>query len=145
MNRCAQTMNHATVLLAEDDPDLRELLAFCLFSQGYAVESFSQGLGLLERLQDHFDGRREPVDLIISDLRMPGLTGLEVLESLCDRPDRPPVICITAFGDPATHRQARRLGAAEVLDKPFDIDILLDRARRLCPPSGAYSKPRRES
>lgn len=124
----------ANVLIAEDDPALRELLAFCFFREGYAVTSCSDGLCLLERLHDSLDGEGEPIDLVVTDIRMPGLTGLEVLESLCDRPHRPPVICMTAFGDPGTHAVARRLRAAATFDKPFDIDILVERARILCPP-----------
>ncbi len=134
--------SHATVLLAEDDPDLRELLAFCLFRQGYAVVSCSDGLSLLERLHDSLDGRGDPVDLVVTDIRMPGLTGLEVLESVWNRPGRPPVICMTAFGDPQTHAQAARLRAAAVIDKPFDIDRLLERARQFCPPDRSPSTAR---
>ena len=132
----------ANVLIAEDDPALRELLAFCFFREGYAVVSCSDGLCLLERLHDSFDGAAEPIDLVVTDIRMPGLTGLEVLESLSDQPQPPPVICMTAFGDPATHAAARRLRAAATFDKPFDIDHLIDRARALCPPLRPSFQPR---
>ena len=128
------TSRPAKVLIAEDDPALRELLAFCFFREGYAVASCGDGLCLLEQLTESLDGQGEPVDLVVTDIRMPGLTGLEVLEGLCDRPLRPPVICMTAFGDPRTHAAARRLKAAATFDKPFDIDALIDRARSLCPP-----------
>ena len=124
----------ANVLIAEDDPALRELLAFCFFREGYAVVSCSDGLCLLEKLHDSLDGLAEPIDLVVTDIRMPGLTGLEVLESLCGLPEPPPVICMTAFGDPLTHAAAKRLQAAATFDKPFDIDLLIDRARMLCPP-----------
>jgi DNA-binding response OmpR family regulator len=143
--RADQPTTHATVLLAEDDPDLRELLAFCFFRQGYAVVSCSDGLSLLERLHDSLDGRGEPVDLVVTDIRMPGLTGLEVLESVCDRPERPPVICMTAFGDPQTHALAERLHAAAIIDKPFDIDRLLERARYFCPPDRSQPPTRSAS
>jgi DNA-binding response OmpR family regulator len=47
----------------------------------------------------------------------------------------PPVILITAFGDQWTHAQARKLGAVDIIDKPFDIDDLVERVRQLVPPS----------
>ena len=95
-------------------------------------------MSLLESLE----GKEASIDLVVTDIRMPGLTGLEVLESLFDRHGHPPVICMTAFGDPETHALAGRLGAAAVFDKPFDIDILVDRVRTLCPPVGPTSEQR---
>lgn len=53
---------------------------------------------------------------------MPGLTGLEILEDLRDFKGFRPMILITAFGDESTHRKAKKLGAAAMLDKPFEID-----------------------
>ncbi|AMV73881.1 hypothetical protein JCM30471_23020 [Desulfuromonas carbonis] len=135
----------ANVLIAEDDPALRELLAFCFFREGYAVTCCSDGLSLLERLHDSLEGQDDPIDLVVTDIRMPGLTGLEVLESLCDQPQRPPVICMTAFGDPGTHSAALRMRAAATFDKPFDIDTLIDRARLICPPQRPHSQPRSRS
>jgi len=124
-----------TVLIAEDNPTLAELLAFCFFRQGYSVVRCRDGLSLMERLTDSIDGAAEPIDLVVTDIRMPGLTGLEVLEAFAHRPDCPPIICMTAFGNLETHTVAKQLRAAAMFDKPFDIDMLLKRAREICPPS----------
>jgi len=124
-----------TVLIAEDNPTLSELLAFCFFRQGYSVVRCSDGMSLLERLNDGLEGAADPIDLVVTDIRMPGLTGLEVLEAFCHRSDSPPIICMTAFGDMGTHTAAKKLRAAAMFDKPFDIDVLLKRARDLCPPT----------
>ena len=137
--------NRPTVILAEDDPELRSLLAFCLFQAGYSVTSCSDGLSLLERIQAGLDGEDAPIALVITDIRMPGLTGLEVLEAYHDLPSLPPMICMTAFGDRETHEQALQLRASAVFDKPFDIDLLLDKARQLCPPVTPLHAPRRLS
>jgi DNA-binding response OmpR family regulator len=64
---------------------------------------------------------------------MPGVTGLEVLEGTREYKEFPPMILITAFGDEETHDQARRLGAAAIFDKPFDIDELLAKVREILP------------
>lgn len=112
---------HPHILLAEDDDALRELLDFALTRAGYLVTCCTNGLDLLERLEEG-----DPFDLIISDLRMPALTGLEVLESQFEKRQRPPFICMTAFGDRQTHEVAEQLGAAETIDKPFDLDEMID-------------------
>ncbi|TYO99332.1 two-component system response regulator (stage 0 sporulation protein F) [Geothermobacter ehrlichii] len=117
------------ILLAEDDPAMRDLLAFCLYQAGYRVTSCGDGLSLLERLETNAE-----IDLVITDVRMPAMTGLEVLEATLDSKRRPPTICMTAFGDESTHEQARRLGAVKILDKPFDIEALVETVRQYCPP-----------
>ncbi len=109
------------ILLAEDDLELRVLLTLILSRAGYRVTECDNGLELLEELE-----RAEQYDLVISDVRMPALTGLEVLESLLDKQQRPPFIGMTAFGDDRTHETARRLGVVAMLDKPFDLDDLIE-------------------
>lgn len=111
---------HPHILLAEDDKDLLELLDFALTRAGYLVSCCTNGLDLLERLDEG-----DAFDLIISDVRMPALTGLEVLESQLDNPQRPPFICMTAFGDRQTHEIAQRFGASVTIDKPFDLDEMI--------------------
>jgi len=124
---------HPNILLAEDDRDLRELLAFTLFRAGYCVTSCDNGLELLERLLSGPEQGGERFDLVVTDLRMPALTGLEVLEALHDLPQRPPFICMTAFGDQATHSLARDHGAMLTIDKPFDLDQLIALVANFCP------------
>lgn len=112
---------HPHILLGEDDKDLRELLDFALTRAGYLVTCCTNGLDLLDRLEEG-----DPFDLVISDLRMPALTGLEVLESQLENRQRPPFICMTAFGDRQTHEQARRFGATCTINKPFDLDEMIE-------------------
>ena len=120
------------VLLAEDDMDMRNLLAESLAGEGYLVTECSNGGQMLSHLSGLLDQRPvQPFDLIISDIRMPGLTGLEILGCLHDQGALPPIIVITAFGDDETHEAARRAGAAITLDKPFEVQALLATARRL--------------
>lgn len=115
------------ILLAEDDTDLRELLVLVLEQAGYGVTPCRNGLQLFEQLE-----RKEFFDLVISDVRMPALTGLEVLESQFGDPACPPFICMTAFGDQQMHENARRFGAAVTLDKPFDIDEMVELVNTTC-------------
>ena len=117
--------SYPKILLAEDDRDLRELLAFCLYRAGYSVTSCGNGLELFAHLESDSEVGGEHFDLVLTDVRMPALTGLEVLEAFQDLASRPPFICMTAFGDEATHALAAKLGAAQTIDKPVDIDHLI--------------------
>jgi CheY-like chemotaxis protein len=114
------------VLLAEDDPDMRELLASALRQDGLDVVEARDGAALLDRLAEALsaDGDLDGYDVIVSDIRMPGYSALDILAGVRRALRHTPVILITAFGDRVTHERAMRLGAIAVFDKPFDIDDL---------------------
>jgi CheY-like chemotaxis protein len=121
----ARAARFPRVLVAEDDTEMRMLLVRMLRKDGYHVEEVGSGAELLHRIGTSLLSRRgEPPELIISDIRMPGFTGLEVLSGLREADWAMPVILITAFGDSETHAEAQRLGAEAVFDKPFDMDEL---------------------
>ncbi len=115
------------VLLAEDDTELRELLALVLENAGYQVVQCANGLQLLTQLD-----RSENFSVVISDLRMPRLSGLDVLDRLRNKSQRPPFICMTAFGDELTHTRASHLGAVATMNKPFDLDEMIALVERVC-------------
>lgn len=122
------------ILLAEDDKEMRVLLNQVLRKAGYEITECPDGIVLLNHLSSYlFPNEQNGVDLVISDIRMPGVTGMEVLEGLADCNDLPPIILITAFGDPKTHAEAKRLGAAAIFDKPFEISKLLEKVRQIIP------------
>jgi len=119
------------VLLAEDDPALLELMSSALRTEGFEVIEASDGLELLARLEQLVRWRRE-VDApfaIVSDIRMPGLSGLEVLALLRRASWVTPVILISGFADHEACDEAEALGATAVLAKPFDLDELRDAVR----------------
>jgi len=116
------------VLLAEDDPEMRGLLAHALHHDGYMVDECRDGHHLVARLVSADPGY---FDIIVTDIRMPGLNGLDFLEQLRRCANVPPAVLITAFGDEETHNRAHRLGAAAILDKPFDIGDLLTTVRNV--------------
>jgi CheY-like chemotaxis protein len=118
------------VLLAEDDPDLREVLAITLREEGHRVTEVADGNLLAGVLAATVRGPGPPVDLVVTDVRMPGRTGLAVLEGMRDKPDCPPFVIMTAFGDEVVRQQAQRLGAIGVLDKPFSPSALRELVNR---------------
>jgi CheY-like chemotaxis protein len=115
------------VLLAEDDIEMRMLIQDVLSRDGWEVVEARNGTELLSLIagQVYRTLRRAPaIDLIISDVRMPGLSGLDVLAAIRRADWAVPVILITAFGERIVHLEAKRLGAVAVLDKPFALDRL---------------------
>jgi CheY-like chemotaxis protein len=112
--------------VAEDDFEMRRFIASALRRDGYDVVDVPNGMEMLDVLASEllYPKGNPPVDLIISDLRMPGVTGLSVLAGLRNSDWTTPFILITAFGGPEIEKEAIREGAAAVFDKPFDIDEL---------------------
>lgn len=113
------------VLLAEDEPEMRRLLASTLRKDGFDVIEARDGRDLIRLIKEQIlRGNDKPgVDLIVSDIRMPGPSGLRVLAALRRVEWATPVLLITAFGDAQTHAEAERLGAVAVIDKPFDLNV----------------------
>jgi len=103
----------ATLLVADDDPAVRQSLERTLTREGYRVVLASDGQAALERLQDG------GVDLVLSDLKMPGLTGLELLRAARVVAPEVDVIMLTAFGTVEEAVRAMKEGACDFLTKPF--------------------------
>ena len=112
------------VFLAEDDPEMRAFAYWTLREEGYDVVEAADGPQMLARMHAVFAGSIASPDVIVTDLRMPGCSGLGVLAVIRRAGLKTPVILMTAFGDKALHTRARELGATRVLDKPFDADHL---------------------
>lgn len=127
------------ILVGEDDAEMRSLLCETLRERGYTVVECRDGLNVLDRLSPVLlspavtSREAEEFDLIISDIRMPGVNGMTILEGLQLFDDFPPMILITAFGDAETHAMAARLGAAAMFDKPFAMDDLIRAVEKLAP------------
>ena len=114
--------NRSLVLIADDDAAMRQMLAVSLRNEGFEVGECSDGRDLLDTLRA--GETSSPPSVVVTDMRMPGVDGLDVLywvERWCPEV---PVILITAFGDRHTHQRARQLGAARVIDKPFELEQL---------------------
>jgi two-component system response regulator PilR (NtrC family) len=111
------------ILVVDDERSMRELLAIVLRREGYEVLLAENGRAAVDVLE------REPVDLLISDIKMPDLSGVDVLRA-AKRIDRDILgIMITAFASTDTAVEAMRLGACDYLSKPFDIDLLKMKVR----------------
>lgn len=110
------------ILLAEDDDEIRGALEDLLRQGGYEVYTVGNGGELLDYLASWIldDAAEDPADVIITDVRMPGFSGLSILEGLRARGWRLPVIVISAFGDEEVRERVARLGDALFVQKPFE-------------------------
>jgi CheY-like chemotaxis protein len=122
----------ACIAVAEDDDDMRDIVVGALQRDGHRVIELSNGVQLLLQLAHQYR-RYEPhprIDLIVSDVRMPAMTGLEILRGLRSGRCPTPVILMTAFGDAETRAEAESLGAV-MLDKPLSLADLRREVYRL--------------
>lgn len=125
------------VLLAEDDDEMRYLMTRALRRDGYDVLAAADGAALSSALRATRVHGREP-DLIVSDVRMPGMTGLELVAWLRAEQCAVRTVLVSAFADDDVIDQARRLGVAHILSKPFDLDDLrMVVLNLLSPPRGS--------
>jgi CheY-like chemotaxis protein len=132
-------------IVAEDEPDVRMLVAVALRGLGYETVEASSGAELLDLLGDGLlegDPQARP-DIIISDIRMPGLTGLEILAGLRQAEWPTVIVLMTAYADVQIREEAWRLGADAFFAKPFDIDDLLTAVVNMTPPAPRGRKERR--
>jgi CheY-like chemotaxis protein len=115
------------VIVAEDDPDLLHLVGAALRGIGYQPVEVRSGAELLDQIGDALitgDPSKRP-DMIVSDIRMPGLTGVGILAGIRQQKWNTTVILMTAYADRETREEAYRLGANGFLAKPFEVDDLL--------------------
>jgi two-component system NtrC family response regulator len=108
-----------TILLADDDDNLRRVLEFQLSEAGYKISAAADGAEAFEIFTNN------DFDCIITDLRMPKLSGLELLEKIKIGNAEIPVIVITAFGEVETAVTAMKAGAFDYINKPFNRDEIL--------------------
>jgi two-component system NtrC family response regulator/two-component system response regulator AtoC len=113
------------VLVADDEKNLRELLVRELLRKGHAVSGVADGRAALEHLKD------EVPDVLLLDMKMPHVEGIEVLRELQDFSEAPQVIVMTGFQEVSTAVEAMKLGAYDYLTKPArieELDILIRKA-----------------
>jgi len=135
------------VFLAEDDEEMRSLVSSTLRNDGYEVVEATNGRDMLYRIRDAVYGTIAQPDVIVMDVKMAGYSGLAVLATLQRARWSTPVILMTAFADDDVRMASTELGAALLLDKPFDIEVLQTAVGLLSPrppPSSSEKKDARE-
>ncbi len=112
-----------TVHIVDDEPAVRDSLELLLKSEGFDVQIHASARACLEAIG-------EETGCVVTDVRMPEVSGLDLLANIVERPLAPPVIVITAYADVALAVQAMQAGAIDLLVKPFDDIALVNSIRR---------------
>jgi FixJ family two-component response regulator len=112
-----------SVAIVDDDDSMRNALGGLLKAVGFQAKAFASAEEFLKSGQQH------QTSCLIADIRMPGMSGLELQAQLNAERCRIPIIFITAHGDAKMRLQALRAGAVEFLSKPFDEEVLLESVR----------------
>jgi DNA-binding NtrC family response regulator len=118
-------MAHTTVLLADDEETLRTNLAQVLGEEGFRVIACKDGSEALRAL------KAQPIDALITDLRMPGVPGMELLDHAARLVPNAVIIVVTAFGEVETAVEAMKKGARDYICKPLIFDEVIFRLKRL--------------
>src|SRR5688572_11246322 len=106
------------VLVVEDDADLRSLLYVGLLLQGMSGDAAADGLeGLKYALERKYD-------VVISDIRLPGIGGIELTRRICEKDDHPKIVLLTAFANAQIVKDGIAAGACRVLSKPIGLKAL---------------------
>ncbi len=125
-----ENMAKEHILVVDDEQNMLNTLAFILESANYQVTTAAEGQQALEEILAARENGH-PVDLLITDLRLPGLTGLQLIDELHYLKIKIPVLLITAYGNRSLFRELKRIGCADYLDKPFDYTELVKRVDSL--------------
>jgi two-component system response regulator FixJ len=125
------------VHVIDDDDAVRSSLAFLLESAGLSCRTWESALTFLEA------GDREAGDCIVTDVRMPGMTGLQMVAELQARGRPTPVIVITGHGDVPMAVEALKRGVSDFLEKPFDDEVLLAAIQEVILKASGQAEPRR--
>ena len=122
--RAATVSESARILVVDDERSMREMLAILLKREGHEVSVAENGKAAIALLD------QRPFDLVVSDARMPGIDGLEVLRHA--RSINPSIIAImvTAYGSPDLLRGVAQLGVNDYVEKPFNTEVLRFRIRK---------------
>jgi FixJ family two-component response regulator len=114
----------ALVYIVDDDSDMRDSLAWLMKTVGLRTKTFSSAAGFLN------DFSRDGPGCLVLDVRMPGTSGLDLFEELVARGEGMPVIFITAYADVPMAVRAIKSGAVEFVEKPFNLQTLLEKVQR---------------
>lgn len=117
-------IHRQTVFIVDDDAAVRDALSLLLSLRGHPTALFANAEDFLRALAPEWRG------VVIADIRMPGMSGLQMQEALAQHPSKLPVIIITGHGDLAAARHAFRLNAVDFIEKPFDHAQLLEAIER---------------
>ncbi|PKM78802.1 MAG: two-component system response regulator [Firmicutes bacterium HGW-Firmicutes-15] len=115
------------ILIVDDQKGVRRLLEELFKKEGWDVQSAGDGREAIQKVEELMPG----LDLILMDLKMPNINGLEATRIIMERNFHVPIIMMTAYGEIEVVKQALEAGARKCISKPFDIMVLRDMVNKL--------------
>lgn len=112
------SLHKRTVLIADDEPEIIKFLRSIFVKEGYRVTSVRNGRDVLKKV------KKGDIDLVILDVIMPVMSGMETLRELRKMAPRLPVIVVTGYGDLQSAKEVMLLGARDYVTKPFDVNFM---------------------
>src|SRR5438128_420352 len=116
----------ASILIVDDELSMRQFLTHLFHRDGHAIRTAENGRQAMELL------REQPADVVISDVKMPDMGGIELLRAARELQPNIEIIMMTAFANEATAHEAFLLGAFDFVHKPFDNELLKEKVARAC-------------
>ena len=138
MSTVSDEIDQATVLVVDDDPDARQSLEFLIRSVGLNIRSYASATDFLNSPDIGAAG------CLVLDLRMPGMSGLELQDKLNEMNVGIPIILLTAYAEVPIAVKAMKAGAIDVIQKPYSQQVLLDRIQQALAKDRAHRKRVRE-
>lgn len=123
-----------SILIVDDEPEMRAALSHALNRSGYSVESASNGHEALEKI------KKDVFGMVITDMKMPEMSGMQVLEEVKKMSPQIPVIMMTAYGTIDNAVEAMKVGASDYIIKPFSAEILEETIRKVREKSNRLSE-----
>lgn len=114
------------ILVVDDEPYIQTELVEFLENMGFQAQGVNNGLEAIRVFE------KEPIDLLITDLKMPGISGIELIRLIRDKHPDIPIVCVTGFSSPANMNEAIDAGATDAICKPINPDKLKKILARLC-------------
>ena len=124
-------MNRKHILLVDDDPNLLRSLEFILEAADFRVTTETDGQKALEKAISAGNAKISPIDLLITDIQIPGLNGLQLIDELRRMNFSMPVLVITGYSDSKLRKELTRRGCPYCLDKPFHEEELIQEVVRI--------------
>ena len=124
-------MERRRILVVDDEENMLLTVQFILQTAGYSVQAARSGEEALARVRAARD-RSDGFDLVLTDIQMGGMTGLDLIDSLRASGVETPVLVMTGYGNRETVSELRRRSCSAYLEKPFEEEDLLTRVRECC-------------
>ncbi|MFC1898563.1 response regulator [Candidatus Cloacimonadota bacterium] len=128
------------ILIADDEAALLRTMAFTLRRKGYETKTFTDGRSAYEEIQKSIHDK-SLYDLIIADIQMPELSGVELIKKIRESGITIPILAITGFSNKQLISNLVKSGCYDVLDKPFQMNEFLDRISKLLETAHTENKP----